>query len=400
MLNSHLRNRPPFAGVYAFAGGGTGGHVIPGVAIARGLQAVIPQAVPVFIGSEKPFEREIVGAAGFSHIALPVEPPGAGKRHPVHFLLRNFATMWKAWRWMRKQRPRLVVGLGGYVSAPLVIVAAWQKVPIILLEQNAVPGRATRWLARYATETCVAFESAALNLPQPVSVTGTPVRPEIAALFAAGDDRQLEAVPPRLLILGGSQGAISLNEIVLEALAGMREVALDWQIVHQSGVEQVEIVRGRYAELGLNAEVHPFITDMAEEYRRTSLVISRAGASTIAELACAGCPAVLVPYPYAADDHQLKNAEELRTRLAARLVVQEQDRAKTVVDLQAELFELMRHREPRFDLRRRIRELARPAALRDVVQRMLLTCGRTEKEIYFATTGGIESRQEGVADDV
>ena len=304
-----------------FAGGGTGGHLFPGIAVAHELLTREPNARVLFVGSQKPIEREILNRAGFEHVALPSVSPSFTPTKIVSSLLHN----WRAYRQARaiiaRDRPSVIVGLGGFASVPPVL-AAWRAgVPIVLLEQNVVPGKATRWLSRFAKVVCLPWPEAASGFPRGVNtvVTGNPIRAEIAKLAefahnppqhdapAIGEPTHdsdnpplalpVDAETPTLLILGGSQGASSLNALVLDAFADRRAELVGWRIVHQTGAADVDAVRQRYAALSLNADVQPFITDMAGAYRQATLVISRAGATTLSELACAGLPAILVPLP-------------------------------------------------------------------------------------------------------
>jgi UDP-N-acetylglucosamine--N-acetylmuramyl-(pentapeptide) pyrophosphoryl-undecaprenol N-acetylglucosamine transferase len=234
-------------------------------------------------------------------------------------------------------------------------------VPVVLLEQNATPGRATWWLARRADAVCVSFEETAGRLPRGVRcvVTGNPVRTEIAELAAL----ERPAGPPRsLLVLGGSQGGHALNAAVLHWAARQNAVLADWRIVHQTGERDCPPVRQRYAELRLPADVQPFLADMAAAYRGADVVISRAGATTLAELACAGLPAVLVPYPHAAADHQRGNAEVFVQFGAAELVPEQPRTEDTAAHLETVFQELLRDPERCSTMSAAMRSLARPHA--------------------------------------
>ncbi len=327
---------------YIFAGGGTGGHLFPGIAVARELLRREPDARLLFVGSDKDLELSILVRNRFEHRALPVESLGTLKRRPVFFVTRN----WRAWnvarRLIRDERPSVVIGLGGYASAPVVWAANRAGVPVVLLEQNVIPGRTTRWLARSAAVVCVSFPEASGRLPNKtrIEVTGNPVRREIADLHA-NRPAQNTGQQRELLVLGGSQGADSLNEAVTTAASLLRDELSAWRIVHQAGPRQVEMIRAAYERLSLAATVEPFFDEMAERYRTASLVISRAGATTLAELTCCGLPMVLLPYPHAADDHQRANAKSLRDRGAAVIVEHHANAVETAAELAIRLQSLL-----------------------------------------------------------
>ncbi len=356
-----------------FAGGGTGGHLFPGIAVAEAVRARLPRANCIFVGSGRALEKDVVERHGFVQHALPVEPSTDLFRKTVRFAWR----FWKSWRasqrLLRDERPRCVVGLGGFASAPVVLAARGQKIPIVLLEQNIVPGRATRLLARWASEVCLSFTETARHLPpaSKCTVTGNPLRAEVAALFH-------ETIPdpaqgkPVLLILGGSQGARAVNDAWLDAAAALGTQLSDWRIIHQTGAHDVDAVRARYTALKLVATVEPFFSDMAALYRRTGLIVSRAGATTLAELACAGCPAILVPYPDAIADHQLQNARKFAHAGGAAIVEQVVEPRETAEVLAAAVAPLLSDDARLQVMRAAMRQLARPdaaAAVADCILR-------------------------------
>ena len=339
-----------------------------------GLQAGNHQAEIHFIGSEKPLEAELVTARGYSHLALPVEPLPTLKRAPWRFLQRNWQAYRRAMAWLDQHRPACVIGLGGYASAPLVMAANRRVIPTLLLEQNVIPGRATRWLSKRSRGVVVSFAETCHALEGRIFELGIPVRSEIAKLTACDRMPASELKAPQLLILGGSQGAKSLNEAVLKAFSEIRGSLAGWKILHQTGAEHASYVRLEYEKLGLSAEVLPFIADMGTCYRETLLVISRAGATTLAELACAALPAVLVPFPFAADDHQKRNAEAFVQAGAARLVVQEASANGTGSRLRKELEPLLRDPQLRQNLRDQMNSLARPDATAAVISLIHQLC--------------------------
>lgn len=356
---------------YIFAGGGTGGHLFPGVAVALELKRREPNVRLLFVGSEREIEQTILARHELEHRSLPVESLRVLARHPWRFATRN----WSAWRaarqLMREERPSAVVGLGGYASAPLVWQASRARCPVVLLEQNVIPGRTTRWLSRSASLVCTSFAETRARLPREakVEVTGNPVRREIAEFIS--HPATVSTAPRELLVLGGSQGADSLNEAVIAAMRLVGEVRSGWRVVHQTGARQVEAMRRAYAELSLDAVVEPFFDDMLARYRAASVVVSRAGATTLAELACCGLPMILLPYPHAADDHQRANALVFAEQGAAIVVERRVDAGATAAALADSLKSLLADEPRRSAMGTAARACARSDAASVVVDRLI-----------------------------
>lgn len=305
------------------AGGGTGGHVFPALAVAQALRAHDPAARLVFVGADG-LERELVPAHGFELIQLPAgRLKGASTLARLRTLARVLPAVRRARRLLREFAPQVVVGVGGYASGPVVAAAALARIPVLLLEQNAVPGLTNRLLARFAAQVVVAFPQAADRLPRGRAILlGNPLRQALVAALQRPRDPPGTGPGRHLLVLGGSQGARALNEAITRAarqLAGALPALL---ITHQTGPADASWVAARYQQAGVAVRVEPFIQDMAEVYCKADLVLSRSGATTLAELTVAGLPAVLVPYPHAADDHQTANARELAQAGAAVLLPQ------------------------------------------------------------------------------
>jgi UDP-N-acetylglucosamine--N-acetylmuramyl-(pentapeptide) pyrophosphoryl-undecaprenol N-acetylglucosamine transferase len=366
---------------FVFAGGGTGGHLFPGLAVAEELRARHPQARITFAGSGRIVEQRILASSGFERLVLPCESLRMARRHPWRFVWNNLRACRMAAAWLAGNSPDVVFGLGGFASAPLVWAAARRNIPVVLLEQNVVVGRATRWLSRRASLICVSFPETAAELGRaaPVCVTGNPVRRSIAALQGgARSERPPELCPGEkrsgmvrtLLVLGGSQGAQAVNQSVLESVAALRASLAGWRIVHQTGLEQADAVERRYRELRVAALVQPFFDDLPEWYRVADLAVARAGATTLAELACAGVPALLVPYPHAARNHQWQNACAFAAAGAARVIEQRSRLARTAADLSRNLLELVDSAGVRDRLRQAMHRLARPRAAASVVEQV------------------------------
>jgi UDP-N-acetylglucosamine--N-acetylmuramyl-(pentapeptide) pyrophosphoryl-undecaprenol N-acetylglucosamine transferase len=340
------------------AGGGTGGHLFPGLAVADAL-GKRRRAQIVFVGSSRGIETRVVEKRGFPLRTLPVRAlRGQGPLGFAESALRLPASLVSAWSLVGELRPQLLVGVGGYASAPAVVAGWARRIPTVLLEQNAHPGLTNRLLARFADRVCVAFPESKAYFPQERTIeTGNPVRPPAA-----------HASAPRggfsVLIFGGSAGAHSLNEIGVEAIAQATAVGPSLRVVHQAGEADFEWVRDRYRERGIEADVRPFIDDMGAAYAEADLVVCRAGATTLAELTALGKPAVLVPYPYAADDHQRKNAQSLVSRGAAVMIL---DRELTAENLAEAVSVLRADRERLSGMAAAARSLGRPDAAERVV---------------------------------
>jgi UDP-N-acetylglucosamine--N-acetylmuramyl-(pentapeptide) pyrophosphoryl-undecaprenol N-acetylglucosamine transferase len=353
---------------YVLSGGGTGGHLTPGLAVADEIRRRDPSCRIVFVGTDRPLEQRLISSAGYEHRELPVESPRVLYRNPFRFLWRSWRAIRQARKLLTELHPDAIIGLGGFASAPLVWIGG-RGVPTLLLEQNAIPGRATRMLCRRSTAVCASFPGIEKLLPPGIRVvvTGNPVRQEIAALSPA-TRRPPPSSQNTLLILGGSQGAESLNDAVVAALIQRPLELAGWQIVHQTGPAREAEINERYQAAGLTAEVAPFFDDMPARYAAATLVVSRSGATTLAELACAGLPAILLPYPFATDNHQLANARIFEQAGAAQLIEHQPDPHATAASLFAALQQLSGNEHRRRAMRQSLCHLARPTAAREVVE--------------------------------
>jgi UDP-N-acetylglucosamine--N-acetylmuramyl-(pentapeptide) pyrophosphoryl-undecaprenol N-acetylglucosamine transferase len=351
------------------AGGGTGGHLYPGIAVARELLRRQPDAVVTFAGTARGIESRVVPREGF---ALDVLRSTGLKGTSPAALLRGLSLLplsgVDAWRILSRRQPDLVIGVGGYSSGPVVGLAAARRIPTLLLEQNAVPGFTNRTLARIVSAAAVTFESTSGYFGRRGFVAGNPVRPE----FFINGDSHAAGAPPRVLIFGGSQGAHAINVAMVEAaprLAQEQRVV----ITHQTGERDLEFVRDGYRRAGLDARVEPFLFTMDREMKDAQLVVCRAGATTLSELTAAGRPSVLIPLPTAADDHQRRNAEVMHAAGAAELMEQKDLSGQL---LATRILELTADR-PRLDsMSAAARRLARPDAARVIVDRALALAGR------------------------
>ncbi len=349
---------------FLFSGGGTGGHLFPGLAVAEELAARSPNARCLFVGSNRAIEVQIINKSGFDHVGLPIKSTATIKRHPVQFTKHFWQSYSKAKRILQQDAPQAVIGLGGFASVPVVFAASRQNIPVILLEQNVIAGRATRLLCNRAKAVCLSFPAELSGLPTNTvtHVTGNPVRKSIQELCQSPTPRDDKT----LLVIGGSQGAKAVNEAVIEMAGGLKESLKGWTILHQTGNEGRLMVKSRYRELNLYAEVEPFFERMDQHYKVATLAISRAGATSLAELACAGCPTIAIPYPYAADDHQRLNAREFVTAGAAEIVEQQTAPDQTAELLAKQMSRLLADDARRLEMRHAMHSLARPLAARDV----------------------------------
>lgn len=297
-----------------FAGGGTGGHLYPALAVAGEIVRLRPGASIHFIGGRRGLEGRLVPAAGYPLRTLPLSGlKGRGLAARGAALCAAAAGALRCAFWFLVARPALVVGVGGYASGPAVLAAWLLRVPTMLMEQNHFPGATNRWLAPRADAVCVPSEAARARLHGIGIVTGNPVRPEFAAIGPAPSGSRLS-----LLAFGGSRGARSINRAMVAALSSLAAMTPPPRIVHQTGSDDHAATAAAYAKVhGLDAEVLPFLDDMPRRLAQADLVVCRAGATTLAELAAAGRPAILVPFPHAADDHQRWNAEAVRDAGAA-----------------------------------------------------------------------------------
>lgn len=300
--------------------GGTGGHVYPAVAIAREILAREPQARVSFIGRADSYEARVVAREGFELDALEVgRLAGQGALRRAATLAGLPLAVLRAAGHLRRRDPEVVIGTGGFVSGPAMLAAVLTGRPTLVQEQNAVAGFTNGVLRRLVRKVALAHAAAARPGDPKQSVTGNPVRPEF---FEVGDWRGAE--PATLLVMGGSQGARALNEAVLVALPGLAAAAGRLRIVLQCGERWEERVRERAAGSPVEIEVAAYLHDVPARLEAAQLVLCRAGASTVAELCAAGRPALLVPFPQAAGDHQSSNARALEAAGAARLLPESQ----------------------------------------------------------------------------
>ena len=356
------------------AGGGTGGHLYPGVAVAREILRRKPDAVISFAGTSRGIEARAVPREGFP---LDLLRSSGLKGKSVIDRIRAAALipvgLADAWRIIGRRRPHLVIGVGGYSSGPVVAAAAMRGVPALLLEQNAVPGLTNRLLAPVSRAVAVTFESTRRFFGEKSFVSGNPVRPEFLTAAGGKESRASDgASSVGVLVFGGSQGAHAINVAMVEAAAKLAAGDSRIRLTHQTGERDLEMVRAAYRQAGLQAEVEPFFYDMGQRLAAADLIVCRAGATTLAELTAAGKPAILIPLPTATDDHQRKNAEALSSQGAAAMLLQA-DLSGT--GLAERILGLTGDSEARGRMAKAARALARPDAARVIVDRALQLAG-------------------------
>ena len=304
------------------AGGGTGGHVIPGLAVARQLCDTAAAEVR-FVGTSRGLETRLVPEAGFALYLIQV---GQLKNVSLAIRARTLADLplgvLRCMRLLQQFRPAVVVGVGGYASGPAMMAAVLLRIPTLAFEPNAVPGLANRLIGKRVSAAAVNFQQTT-RFFRNAQLTGIPVRPEFFAVPPLSTHP-----PPRLLIFGGSQGARVFNDVMPKLAPRLLHAVPGLAILHQAGGKHAESTRAAYTAGGADPArwtVEPFLDDMPRHFQQASLILCRSGASTVAELAAAGRAALLVPFPGAADDHQLRNAEAFQQAGAAELLVQQED---------------------------------------------------------------------------
>lgn len=354
------------------AGGGTGGHVFPMIAVARAIEEMEPESEIIFIGTNRGIESRLVPKAGFTLKTLKIGGL-KGKsifRRAVTLAQLPIAMLHSAFL-TAKFGPHVVLGGGGYASGPVGLVASLQRIPLALLEVNSIPGLTNRKLAKRADAVFLAFEATQKLLAGCRSiVTGNPVR----SGFRIPPDRTTrQGRPFHLLIVGGSQGAVAINSLVIDSLNLLKE--MDISITHQTGSVDVERVRSAYAEAGVTAGIEVFIEDMTAAYTNADLVVCRAGATTVAELIAARKPAVLIPLPTAADNHQEHNARVIVDAGGGQLLRQAEADGTILADSIANWYH---HREKLEQAGDSLADLDRPDAAEKIAEE-LITLARGQR---------------------
>ncbi|MDR2861407.1 MAG: undecaprenyldiphospho-muramoylpentapeptide beta-N-acetylglucosaminyltransferase [Syntrophobacterales bacterium] len=358
------------------AGGGTGGHLFPGVAVAEEWLKRDKENTVLFVGTEGGIEKRVLPGLGFDLATIDV---GGIKGKTVAQRIRSLAKLPRSFlqsdKIIRSFRPHMVLGVGGYASGPVVMMARFRGLKTAVAEQNAFPGVTNKILGRVVNKIFVTFSDGSTRyFPQhKICCTGNPIR----AAFLSGMDESTEKNDKfTILVFGGSQGAAAINRVVLASLDRLEGIKEHLYIIHQTGQRAEKEVREAYHKKQFAAEVHPFIMDMPRFYKKADLLICRAGATSIAEITACGRASVLVPYPYATDDHQTGNAEVLARAGAAILIPEarltEESLAKAVLDLYGD-------REKIRIMEEKSRRLARVDAAARIIDECLIMMRRDNK---------------------
>ena len=344
------------------AGGGTGGHLFPGVALAEELRAREPDAAIKFVGTRRGIEARVLPDLGWDLELIEVSGlKTVGALAAMKGLFRLPRALWQARRIVKAFAPDAVIGVGGYASGPVVLAARLRGIPTAICEQNSIPGFTNKLLGKLVRSVFLSFdESKRFFNAKKIVMSGNPVRRDLVQklLGAVAETRSTVNV----LVVGGSQGAVAVNELASIALGKLaQETPL--AITHQTGEKDLEPTSARYREAGVTAECRAFIKDMAAAYRDADLIIGRAGATTVAELAIAGKPAIFIPYPFAADNHQEINAREMADAGAALMFRQ----SELTADRLAEAVRPLLDSRKRADMAAAMKALAKPRAAAAVV---------------------------------
>jgi UDP-N-acetylglucosamine--N-acetylmuramyl-(pentapeptide) pyrophosphoryl-undecaprenol N-acetylglucosamine transferase len=342
------------------AGGGTGGHVFPAIAIAREWLSRGSQREVVLVGTERGLEMKLVPQAGLPLETLRVAGlKGKGGATLLKNLAMLLPAMSDARRVLRKHRPVAAFGVGGYAAGPMMLATWFSRVPNVIFEPNAEPGLTNKLLAKLSKRIATGYEISARRWGKKAIVTGCPVRSE----FFSIEPRKLQK-PYRLLVTGGSQGALPINRTFVDAMDRLAERKTELDILHQTGERDYNAVRTAYARREIKAEVVPFLTNMAERFAWADIIVCRAGAITAAEVAAAGRAAVFIPFGAATDSHQLRNAQEMERASAGRVITEGELSAER---LTREIFSYVDQPELIEKQSSAASALARPNAARDIV---------------------------------
>lgn len=354
------------------SGGGTGGHIYPALALIKRIKQVHPSSEIMYIGTEKGLESKIVRNAAIAFKSIEIQ--GFKRSLSISNLktiLLFFISIKKSKKIIKDFQPDVVIGTGGYVCAPVIYAASKLKIPTIIHEQNSVAGVTNKFLARYATKIAVCFEEARAEFSrysEKVSYTGNPRAQEVVGIKPSTilKDYHLAVNQPTVLIFGGSRGARSLNEAFIAALPELNKKK--YQVLFATGDVHYERIKKQVEpqiKENLSISVVPYIENMPEVFANVDLVVSRSGATTLAELTALGLPSILVPSPYVTNDHQTKNAESLTKRGAAKMITEDQLTGESLIKA---IDELMLHEEIRNNMAKAAKQLGLPEAADHLIQ--------------------------------
>lgn len=348
---------------FFIAGGGTGGHIYPGIAIARAMESLDSEMIVEFVGSTTGLESKIIPREGFKLHLL-----SSGKLNYKGSAIIKFLNLWKiAWGFFQaiilliKEKPIGVLGVGGYASGPLVLAACLLRIPTSLWEPNAHPGLTNRWLSRFVPQAFIVFEEARKHLKSPlIHLMGLPVRKELESLESNPKEGDFH-----VLSFGGSQGAQAINRALEESVKTEKPWLYKTKLIHQTGVSGYREVNETYLKSVFDVKAFEYLFEMDQYYRWADIVIARSGASTIAELAATGKPALLIPLPTSADDHQRKNALALVKNNAALLMDQKDLTSQSLNEV---LLDLKNNQNKLNELSQNIKKMHRPFAAESIAK--------------------------------
>ena len=357
------------------AGGGTGGHLFPGMAIAEAFLDREKGNEVLFIGTEKGIEARVLPGGKFPLKTIRTKPiQGKSPLEKMKAILGLPMAISEACTILKAFQPHLVLGVGGYASGPALLAASLLGMKRAIQEQNVMPGMTNRILKWFSHRIFVSFEEAKKYFPKKKTLlTGNPIRKEFLTALREGKGTRAEKERFTLLIFGGSAGAHRINRAMIEALGDLQGMRSWLKIIHQTGKEDLEFVSGEYRKKGFDALVKPFFEDLPVYYRTADLVVCRSGAGTVAELAVCGKAALLMPYPYAAHDHQLINARKLVDLGSARMILDQDLNGKIMAQA---ILHLHDHPEEQAKMEKAIQRLARPRAAEEIVDHCYALLGK------------------------
>jgi len=350
------------------AGGGTGGHLFPGLAIADEFKRRDEKTEVIFVGTEHGIEARVVPREGYPIRFLRAEGlVGVSVMKKIRAIIKMFSGITDSHRIIKTLSPEIVIGVGGYASGATMLTACFKSIPTMILEQNSVPGLTNKILGRFARGICITYQESISFFPKAKTyLTGNPVRMQVlkGSIESAYRLFSLEKSLFTVFIFGGSGGARSINMAIIEALNYLHDLRGKVQFLHQTGTKDYEHVREAYRKTGFKGTITPFIYQMGEAYAVADIVVSRAGATTLAELTALGKPALLIPYPYAAGQHQELNARKLLEMGAAKMILDRELKGESLAESIRELFN---NETMRKEMQRISRSVGRPDACAKVV---------------------------------
>ncbi len=360
--------------VIVIAAGGTGGHIYPGLALAQAIKEVQPDAEIHFVGTARGLENKIIPAAGYPLHKIPIGMlnKSAGLKEMCKTLIKLPLAFYRSYQLLKVLKPRFLLGVGGYATGPVLLIGSFMGFKTFIWEPNAMPGLANRLLARFVDEAFVVFDEAKKFLKsRNITRSGMPVRKSIEQLFSE-PSATLNSSKFRVFAFGGSQGARGINENLSQTLIASPDLLKEIDVIHQTGKADYEKIRSRYHEKGLGeanpVKVLEYVNDMEEKYKWADLVICRSGTGTLSELSAAGKPSLLIPFPFAADNHQQKNAEVLVSAGAAEMLLQKDLTPQT---LRSKIEDLKANRQKRETMTEKVKLFHQPHAAENLALMLL-----------------------------